>query len=153
MLKNAIAYILRKRNRTIIVFIILTVVLSCLYSCLNITKSTSNLEKNLYKISNTSLSIIKNNGDTFETNQFKELNNIKEIKEIITNYDGLTLRLKWPWTTITSAKIPARAFTASSRRTAALQSLNGGSHSLKRNSRISCVLLPSPLHTAIGSPS
>ena len=89
MLKNAIAYILRKRNRTIIVFIILTVVLSCLYSCLNITKSTNNLEKNLYKISNTSLSIIKNNGDTFETNQFKELDNIKEIKEIITVYDGL----------------------------------------------------------------
>ena len=81
MLKNAIAYILRKRNRTIIVFIFLTVVLSCLYSCLNITKSTSNLENNLYKISNTSLSIIKNNGDTFETNQFKELDNIKEIKE------------------------------------------------------------------------
>ena len=89
MLKNAIAYILRKRNRTIIVFIILTVVLSCLYSCLNITKSTNNLEKNLYKISNTSLSITKNNGDTFETNQFKELDNIKEIKEIITKYDGL----------------------------------------------------------------
>ena len=43
MLKNAIAYILRKRNRTIIVFIILTVVLSCLYSCMNITKSTNNL--------------------------------------------------------------------------------------------------------------
>lgn len=89
MLKNAIAYILRKRNRTIIVFIILTVVLSCLYSCLNITKSTNNLEKNLYKISNTSLSITKNNGDTFETIQFKELDNIKEIKEIITKYDGL----------------------------------------------------------------
>ena len=89
MLKNAIAYILRKRNRTIIVFIILTLVLSCLYSCLNITKSTNNLEKNLYKISNTSLSITKNNGDTFETNQFKELDNIKEIKEIITTYEGL----------------------------------------------------------------
>ena len=78
MLKNAIAYILRKRNRTIIVFIILTVVLSCLYSCMNITKSTNNLEKNLYKISNTSLSITKNDGDTFETNQFKELDNIKK---------------------------------------------------------------------------
>ena len=89
MLKNAIAYILRKRNRTCIVFIILTLVLSFLYSCLNISKSTSNLEKNLYKISNTSLSITKNNGDTFETNQFKELDNIKEIKEIITMYDGL----------------------------------------------------------------
>ena len=89
MLKNAIAYILRKRNRTGIVFIILTLVLSCLYSCLNISKSTNNLGKNLYKISNTSLSITKNNGDTFETNQFKELDNIKEIKEIITMYDGL----------------------------------------------------------------
>ena len=89
MLKNAVAYILRKRNRTIIVFIILTVVLSCLYSCLNITKSTNNLEKNLYKISNTSLLITKNNGDIFETNQFKELDNIKEIQEIITKYDGL----------------------------------------------------------------
>ena len=50
-------------------------------------------------------------------------------------------------------KNPSKAFTASSRRMAALQSLNGGSHSQKRNSRISCVLLPSPLHTAIGSPS
>ncbi len=60
-----------------------------MYSCLNISKSTSNLEKDLYKISNTSLSITKNNGDTFETNQFKELDNIKEIKEIITVYDGL----------------------------------------------------------------
>ena len=89
MLKYSISYILRKRNRTIIVFIILTVVLSCLYSCMNITKSTNNLEKNLYKISNTSLSITKNDGDTFETNQFKELDNIKEIQEIITNYDGL----------------------------------------------------------------
>ena len=56
---------------------------------MNISKSTSDLEKNLYKISNTSLSITKNNGDTFETNQFKELDNIKEIKEIITMYDGL----------------------------------------------------------------
>lgn len=50
-------------------------------------------------------------------------------------------------------KNPSKGITASSRRMAALQSLNGESHSQKRNSRISCVLLPSPLHTAIGSPS
>ena len=36
MKKNAIAYITRKRNRTLIIFIILTIVLSCLYSCLKI---------------------------------------------------------------------------------------------------------------------
>lgn len=89
MLKNAIAYILRKRNRTFIIFIILTTVLSCLYSCLNIMKSTSNLENNLYKLSNTSLSITQNNNENFETNQFKEIENIKEIKETINQYDGL----------------------------------------------------------------
>lgn len=47
MLKNAVAYIFRKRNRTFIIFIILTTVLSCIYSCLNIMKSTSNIERNL----------------------------------------------------------------------------------------------------------
>ena len=89
MLKNAIVYILRKRSRTVIIFIILTIVLSCLYSCLNIMKSTSNLENNLYKLSNTSLSITQNNNENFETNQFKEIENIKEIKETINQYDGL----------------------------------------------------------------
>ena len=89
MLKNAVAYIFRKRNRTVIIFIILTTVLSCIYSCLNIMKSTSNIEKNLYKLSNTSLSITQNNNENFEINQFKEIENIKEIKETIAQYDGL----------------------------------------------------------------
>ena len=89
MLKNAIAYILRKRSRTVIIFIILTIVLSCLYSCLNIMKSTISLENNLYKLSNTSLSITQNNNENFKTNQFKEIENIKEIKETISQYDGL----------------------------------------------------------------
>ncbi len=89
MLKNAVAYIFRKRNRTVIIFIILTTVLSCIYSCLNIMKSTSNIERNLYKLSNTSLSITQNNNENFEINQFKEIENIKEIKETIAQYDGL----------------------------------------------------------------
>ena len=89
MLKNAIAYILRKRSRTVIIFIILTIVLSCLYSCLNIMKSTISLENNLYKLSNTSLSITQNNNENFKTNQFKEIENIKEITETIPQYDGL----------------------------------------------------------------
>ncbi len=89
MLKNAIAYILRKRNRTIIVFSILTIVLSCLYSCLSIIKSNNDLEKNLYMISNSYLLITQKNNENFEKNQFKELDNIKEIKEIITQYNGL----------------------------------------------------------------
>ena len=51
MIKNAIAYITRKRNRTLIIFIILTIVLSCLYSCLTIMKSSDEIEKALYESS------------------------------------------------------------------------------------------------------
>ena len=54
MIKNAIAYITRKRNRTLIIFIILTIVLSCLYSCLTIMKSSDEIEKALYESSNSS---------------------------------------------------------------------------------------------------
>lgn len=89
MLKNAIAYISRKKNRTFIVFIILTLVLSCLYSCLSIMKSSNSLEKFLYKSSNSSLSITKKDNGYFEINQFKDIKNIKEIEDVVPQYDGL----------------------------------------------------------------
>ena len=90
MIKNAVAYVLRKKNKTLIVFIILTVVLSCLYACLNILKSGYDLERSLYKSSNSSLSITKKDGQGyFEKNEFKNINNIKEIEEIIPQYEGL----------------------------------------------------------------
>ena len=71
MIKNAIAYVSRKKNRTVIVFIILTLVLSCLYSCISIMKSSDSLEKTLYKSSNSSLSITKKANGYFEIDQFK----------------------------------------------------------------------------------
>lgn len=90
MVKNAIAYVSRKKNRTLIVFIILTVVLSCLYACLCITKSSDNLEKSLYKSSNSSVSITKKSANGyFDMNQFKNIQGIKEIQEIVPQYVGL----------------------------------------------------------------
>lgn len=89
MIKNAIAYITRKRNRTLIIFIILTIVLSCLYSCLTIMKSSNEIEKTLYESSNSSISITKKNGKYFNVNQFKDIEKIKEVEKIIIQYDGL----------------------------------------------------------------
>ena len=65
VIKNAIAYITRKRNRTLIIFIIITIVLSCLYSCLTIMKSSNEIEKALYESSNSSISITKKDGKYF----------------------------------------------------------------------------------------
>ena len=81
MLKNAIAYITRKRNRTLIIFIILTIVLSCLYSCLTIMKSSDEIEKALYESSNSSISITKKDGNYFNVNEFKDIEKLKEIEE------------------------------------------------------------------------
>ena len=89
MIKNAIAYITRKKNRTLIIFIILTIVLSCLYSCLTIMKSSDEIEKALYESSNSSISITKKDGTYFNVNQFKDIEKIKEIEEKIIQYDGL----------------------------------------------------------------
>ena len=52
-------------------------------------KLSNNLENNLYKISNTSISITQKDNQNFEINQFKEMENIQEIKEIIPQYDCL----------------------------------------------------------------
>ena len=89
MIKNAIAYITRKRNRTLIIFIILTIVLSCLYSCLTIMKSSNEIEKALYESSHSSISITKKDGKYFNVNQFKDIEKIKEVEKIIIQYDGL----------------------------------------------------------------
>jgi len=89
VIKNAIAYITRKRNRTLIIFIILTIVLSCLYSCLTIMKSSNKIEKTLYESSNSSISITKKDGKYFNVNQFKDIEKLKEIEEKIFQYDGL----------------------------------------------------------------
>ena len=82
MLKNAIAYILRKRSRTVIIFIILTIVLSCLYSCLTIMKSSNEIEKTLYESSNSSISITRKDGNYFNVNEFKDIEKLKEIDPV-----------------------------------------------------------------------
>ena len=83
MIKNAIAYITRKRNRTLIIFIILTIVLSCLYSCLTIMKSSDEIEKALYESSNSSISITKKDGNYFNVNEFKDIESINAYHEYV----------------------------------------------------------------------
>ena len=83
MIKNAIAYITRKRNQTLIIFIILTIVLSCLYSCLTIMKSSDEIEKALYESSNSSISITKKDGNYFNVNEFKDIESINAYHEYV----------------------------------------------------------------------
>lgn len=88
MLKNALLYVLRKRNRTVIVFIILSVLLSFLYACLSVQRENKNLEQSLYKSANSSLSIVRKDNGYFRKDEFKKLNKIKENYEIILTHEG-----------------------------------------------------------------
>ncbi|OFU49640.1 ABC transporter permease [Aerococcus sp. HMSC10H05] len=89
MIKNALAYITRKKYRTLIIFVILTIVLSCLYACLIIMKSSNEIEDFLYKSSNASISITQKDGHYFNISQFKDIEKIAEIEEKIIQFDGL----------------------------------------------------------------
>ena len=94
VIKNAIAYITRKKNRTFIIFVVLTILLSCLYSCLSIMKSSNSLEKSFYKLSDSSLSITKKDGGYFDVDQFKDIEKIKEAEEMIFQYNGSAKPIK-----------------------------------------------------------
>lgn len=90
MIKNAIAYVTRRRYRALIIFVILTVVLACIHVCLNIIVSSDNMERTLYKASNSSLSIVrKAEQSTFELNKFDGLKRIKEISDVVPEYEGI----------------------------------------------------------------
>ena len=87
--KNAIAYITRKKNRTFIIFIVLVLILSSLYSCLSIMGLNNSVEKNLYKLSNSAISVMLNSEQNFNIDKFNNINNIKGIDEKYFQYDGV----------------------------------------------------------------
>lgn len=87
MTKNAARYVLRKKNRTLIIFIIFTIVLSFLYSCLSIMKSNASLERSLYRSSNSSISITRKDNGYFDVESFRDMENVKGVKKIVLQYD------------------------------------------------------------------
>ena len=88
MVKNAIAYVSRKKSRTRIVLIILAVVLTFLYACTSILKQSDNLEKTLYENSASKIYITrKGNNGYFNKKELEKLNSLKEVKEIISEYE------------------------------------------------------------------
>ena len=52
-------------------------------------KSSNEIEKALYESSNSSISITKKDGNYFNVNEFKDIEKLKEVEEIIMQYDGL----------------------------------------------------------------
>ena len=86
MLRNAWVYVTRKMRRTVILLLILAVVLSCLYSCLNFLYTTNQLKSSLEKSSRSSLVVSKKDGGDFLRTEF---DSIDGDYEITSKYKGL----------------------------------------------------------------
>lgn len=86
MLRNAWVYVTRKMRRTVILLLILAVVLSCLYSCLNFLYTTNQLKSSLEKSSRSSLIVSKKDGGDFLRTEF---DSIDGDYEITSKYKGL----------------------------------------------------------------
>src|SRR5699024_7735294 len=86
MLRNAFLYVSRKMRRTMILFLILAVVLSCLYSCFNFLYTTSLLKSSLEKSSRSSLVVSKKGGGDFLSTEF---DSIDGDYETTSKYKGL----------------------------------------------------------------
>lgn len=87
--KNAWAYITRKKHRTWIIFLILIFILTSLFTCLTILNASQQIENNVFKISNSSLSITRSDSSSFAMKDFEHLNRIKEIDGINPEYQSL----------------------------------------------------------------
>ena len=77
ILKNAISYIRKKKKRSFLMFTILTIVLSFLYSALTVLNSSKMIENNFYKASNSYVSIVRKDKNFFTV---KSVNNLLEKK-------------------------------------------------------------------------
>lgn len=84
--QNALAYIMRKKKRTAILILILTLVLSGLYSCLRIEEASSLTSQKLTQDTNTSLSINSDNPNGFLLKEGEKIKTIAEIKDYLPEY-------------------------------------------------------------------
>lgn len=88
-LERSFAYITRKKTRSMIILLILSVIASSIYACLLVNRASSNLEARILKISNSSFEIIKNSStDGIKILDIKKIAKKQQIAKI--NYKHST---------------------------------------------------------------
>lgn len=84
MFHNALLYVIRKRQRSLIVFVILSVVLSCLFICLSVLSTTDKQKDKLNELTIASLIVTRKDGGDFNKNRIKHA----AVKAVIPMYSG-----------------------------------------------------------------
>lgn len=88
MIKNAVAYVFRKRTRTILVFLILTLILAVIYAGFSIIKTSEKMAGVINSANNLGLKIRSLKSETFNAESFESVG--KELgAEKIYQYEGV----------------------------------------------------------------
>lgn len=88
-LERSFAYITRKKTRSMIILLILSVIASSIYACLLVNRASGNLEARISKISNSSFEIVKNSStDGIKISDIKNIAKKQQITKI--NYKHST---------------------------------------------------------------
>lgn len=85
MIESAYLYITRKKERTLIIFVLLTVITTSIYVALSLLTRSVNVERNLKRVTSSTLTLTRKDGNKIKKENFKKLEKLKDIKKVIYN--------------------------------------------------------------------
>ena len=89
LLQQAIAYISRKRTRNLVLFLILLLILSCLYFCFSLMQVGERLEEHIKQSAGTSFALTSKQGDTpFALKEAEKVRELSGVGAMVPQYES-----------------------------------------------------------------
>ena len=89
LLQQAIAYISRKRTRNLVLFLILLLILSCLYFCFSLMQVGERLEDHIKQSAGTSFALTSKQGDTpFPLKEAEKVQQLARVGAMVPQYES-----------------------------------------------------------------
>ena len=89
LLQQAIAYISRKRTRNLVLFLILLLILSCLYFCFSLMQVGGMLEDHIKQSAGTSFALTSKQGATpFALKEAEKVKELSEVGDMVPQYES-----------------------------------------------------------------
>ena len=89
LLQQAIAYISRKRTRNLVLFLILLLILSCLYFCFSLMQVGERLEDHIKQSAGTSFALTSKQGDTpFALKEAEKVQQLAGVGAMVPQYES-----------------------------------------------------------------
>ena len=87
LLQQAVAYIFRKKTRNIILFLILFLILSCLYFCFSLMQVGGGMKAQIRKSSGASFALVsKERGSAFSWKEGEKISHLSDVMTTIPEY-------------------------------------------------------------------